>query len=462
MTTLYIPGALLLWIVGFEAYRRWKREPFSMLSMTHLIFALGYALPPFIIFFVMGTSYETGPYFGKTLFVFQFYRQLSFSDTIYQASSLRAVLAYAVMLLSFLAVSRMSIWSQPRRFDRVQLSRLVWGGVILGVLSIIAWNIYASQFGSFEKMLSIGPVIRARHAVARWGFLQFLTLLGVPAFIFLAVAGLKSSGKIRTGLWVFAAIVWGVVALRTYHSAGRLSLFTFLALIPLGAVLHMGFRNRWAVGIFGGLILVALLIIGSSHLLFANAASGIEQTLSSVFSQTGKSIFFILNEFTFPYLVSARTPTIAPDIIAYRYFIDLPLTVLYMLPSLSGADSWPPMLSVLHQATLQGFKSQAVQRMPIDLVSFGYYNLGNVGVGITFVVFGGLLGALEKWLAPGTGLLAQFFRAGWMLYIPFWLMYADPYTTLKAGFGLLVGTFVVFMMTWFVRRGEKKVCIENT
>ncbi|MBL4613476.1 MAG: hypothetical protein JKY27_01180 [Magnetovibrio sp.] len=449
--THFISGALLLWIVGFEAYRRMTMQPFSMLSMVHLLFVLGYCIPPFWIYFVMGTSLETGPYYEHALFIIPFYQQLDFANEVYRSASLHAVLLYVIMMFGYWAIGRLKVWTSPRNFDRIPRSWIVLCGVVLGALSLVALVVYAAQFGSLTGMIEAGREIRAGRMDVRWGFLQIIVLLGIPATIFLSAAGSKMSGKMRVLMWTLAALVWWFVALRAYHSAGRLTIFTFLAFMPLGVIFYLGFKNRWAVSGFAMLLITGLFVAAAPQILFSSVGAGFQETLSALSTKGGQSILYILNEFAFPYLVSARTPMIAPDVISYRYFVDIPLTGAYMLPSLSGTDTWPPLISHLHQATLTGFSPRALQLMPIDLVSFGYYNLGTLGVAITGLVFGGLISAFEKWLSPGSGLLAQLLRAAWMLYIPFLVLYAAPYTMVKAGFGLIVGTVLVLVMVWLSR-----------
>ena len=94
--------------------------------------------------------------------------------------------------------------------------------------------------------------------------------------------------------------------------------------------------------------------------------------------------------------------------------------------------------------------------IPVDLFSFGYYSLGTIGVLITFAAFGALLAMFDGWLTESTGWLGQALRAVWLFYLPFRLLYADPYATLQSGFGLITGTLAIIALAlWAAWRRDR-------
>ena len=56
---------------------------------------------------------------------------------------------------------------------------------------------------------------------------------------------------------------------------------------------------------------------------------------------------------------------------------------------------------------------------------------------------------------PGAGWLVQCLRAAWMMFLPLRIMYADPYTSIKSGFGLIVGTVVLVTCVWLLKRAKQ-------
>jgi hypothetical protein len=78
--------------------------------------------------------------------------------------------------------------------------------------------------------------------------------------------------------------------------------------------------------------------------------------------------------------------------------------------------------------------------IPVDIVSLGYFSAGVVGVVVVAWGFGWLLSAFERALPPGRDPLPAVFRASWMFFLAFRVMYADPQHATSSGFYLLLTT----------------------
>jgi len=426
--------------------------------MTHVLFALGYGLPPFFFALADHLGAEYGPYYSRPLFSLQYFNLLSLDTAVHVRASLYAFVSVACIFAGY----RISVhWSS--RSSRTWLPPIasigagrlaVAGGVFLAV-SLAAMIVYANQFDSPMEMLNLSRKIRSGRVPVQMGFLQIVVSLALPATMFLAAAGVRSSGRIKTLLFALAGVAWGVLMIRTYHAAGRMVFFTALSFIPLACVCFWGIRDRRSQVIGSLLVLGALGAILSPQSFFDNPAQGLSELVGALSERFTKSALFVLNEFAFPYVVSARTLTLVPDTVGYRYFVDFPLTILYLLPSLSSADSWPPLTAHLHLANQAVFGNDAIQRMPIDFISFGIYNVGFAGVLISSVGFGFLTGLIERWLCDSRDFLTALLRAGWMLYLPFFILYATPYTAAKTGFGLVVGTLAVIALVFRVSRDHR-------
>jgi len=466
MTThLIISAALLCAIVGFESWRRIQGQPFGLLSVANMVFTLNYCVSPMLLAFAPGTDFATGPY-GRPLFMLQVVESLELTESSYLNASMLSVLAYGGMIGTYLGVSRFTK-PTPLQVDGIPLRWLISTGLILGSVAIVALLIYSSQFPAMfigthspyhselyqydptgiYKMMKLGNIIRGNVREVSWGFLQIIIMLGVPALIMLSAAGLRVAGRQRVILIALAVVVWMVVFARTYHAAGRMELAISVALIPLAIVLSMRNQRQAFLGV------VALFVFGmfvglAKHSFFGQPLDTAMIMLDAQVIQFGRSALYMANEFAFPFPIVAHTLETGAESIGYRYFVDIPLAMLYMLPSLGGVDTWPEMISHIHERLVP-------LMLPYDLVSFGYYSLGWGGIAIVFAAMGGLLAVFDKWLTPGTGWLVQCLRASWMMYLPFRIMYADPYTSMKTGFGLIVGTFLILGMAWLSKRRAK-------
>lgn len=462
-TDLAISSVLLCVIVGFEMWRRVRGHAFGLLSVANIVFALNFCVSPLLLALLPGTDYAIGPY-GQPLFILPIVEKLGLApDALLMASS-TTVLAYAAMVLSYSVATR-NITIAPLHASDIPVNWLMWWGVALGALAIVALLIYSSNFkdvnfvneahrystvGLFDdglgimKMMKLGMLTRVGKLDVNWGFLQIIATLGIPALMMTSAAGLRTFGHKRAILLMLAVVIWCAIFARTYHAAGRMELAAILALVPLAIVLSI--KNKMLVAAGAGGLFVLGVFIGIAHQQFFPEPGQISGLMiQAVFENFGRVLLFLVNEFAFPYPVSAHTLQVVPESVDYRYFVDIPLSMLYMLPSLGGVDTWPEMISHIHERIVPLL-------LPYDLISFGVYSWGFLGVAGVFVLMGVLLSVFDKFLSSGGGWLVQCLRAAWMMYLPFRIMYADPYTSMKTGFGLIVGTMIILAMSWVVRR----------
>ncbi|MFC1673837.1 hypothetical protein ACFL12_06780 [Pseudomonadota bacterium] len=464
--SLVVAIVLLLAIVAFEGRRRWTHKPIGLLSVAHLVFVLNYCIPPLFIALIGGTSLETDPY-GVRLFLFSVVEQVQLGAGAFATGSWLALLAYCAMIAGYMLI-KVKVGSRMVALDSagVPLRGLGLAGVALGVVTVAALLLYSPQFKSFLHMVSTDPnrawyasdptgllmmfkmgvLVRGGEVSISRGFLQIIVLLGVPAVMFLSASAARAQGPVRWALAVGMGLVWLAVLARVYHASGRMEFAAFIVLFPLAALLSLRSIKVAMIGLVP-VLLFGLFIGVADNAFFSTPGASAGLMGEALFFKSGQSILFMLNEFSFPYVISAHTAHVVPELVAYRHFIDLPLAALYMLPSIGGADTWPPMISHIHLEMLP--------YMPIDLVSFGYYSWGAVGVALVFLVFGSALAVFDLWLVPGAGWLAQCLRAGWMMYLPLRIMYADPYTSMKTGFGLIVGTVIVVALVWLTQRRNR-------
>jgi len=462
--SLYIATVLLFSIVSFEGWRRWTGQPFGMLTIANGVFALNFCVSPILLTVLPGSEFENGP-FGAQLFMLTIMKLLNLDGAAYLWASLVTVFAYALMVGTYMAVARFKR-PQPLNGDTIPAAWLTLVGLALSVVAVAALLVYSAQFkdllyggamyrttalpeGDFGliKMLKVGMLVRGGKLDITRGYLQIIVMLGVPAVMLLSASALRHHGIKRWLIFSVVTIVWLTVLARVYHASGRMELTVFLAFVPLAVLL--GVRSTKAVMIGGGVLLIfGLFMVLARHEFFPQPGQTASVMINALAFNSGRSVLFLFNEFAFPFPVAAHTLSLAEDAVGYRYFVDLPLAMLYMLPSIGGVDVWPEMISHIHNRIVP-------LQLPYDLVSFGYYSLGFAGVGLVFMAIGAAFAVMDAWLAQGKGWLSRVLLAAWMMFLPFRIMYADPYTSMKTGFGLIVGTVLVVVMAYLAKRWKR-------
>lgn len=436
---LILSGGLIVLITVVEGlnFRRTRRITF--LTAAHALIAVGYCLPPFLIALLPDTPWATGPRgavdpnpWGIRLYLLDLADHLRLPEGTYITTGIILIGAYGALLAGYSAARALPV----RAFssEGIPTGLLAFSGAALGAIALVAMTIYTSQYTGIRQLIDMGIHVRTGNFPAKWGYLQVLSQIAFPAFLILIATAIRMPGGIRIAVLLLAAAVWYAGFLRVFHVGGRLELCAFLITPLLAAVFLMRSKTA-AVLIMLCVAVVGVFVANLPHTFsrdpFGIGAAMIQQMGTDLINH----ILFIIADFGFPHIAAAHTVTVTPDPIPFRYFIDVPLGLAYMLPNFSGVETLPPMILSLHVKLLPW--------IPVDLFSFGYYSLGTLGVLITFAAFGALLALFDGWLTESTGWLGQALRAAWLFYLPFRLLYADPYAVLQSGFGLITGTAIV-------------------
>jgi hypothetical protein len=446
---LILSGALALLMAGVESVNYRRTGQLTFLTAAHVLIAIAYCVPPYLIWLLPGTAFEAGLYaeadpnpWGRSVYLLDLANHLSLPIGAYLTSMMLVCGGYIIMVAGYFLAHRIPV---PRLDAKaLSLGGVAGSGAVLGALAAAALVVYSSQFQGLTHFIHLGLNIRGGADVdLKFGYLQVLSQVAFPAFLFLTAAALRLSGAVRGLVILLATIAWITASVRLLHAGGRLELGMFL-LTPLLAAMFVARSRRTAVVIAAAVAVAVLFAANLPHTFGRDPFAALGSVAINLVSDTGRRLLFVVADLGFPHLVSAHTLTMVPDPIPYRYFIDIPLGLLYMLPNFSGVETLPPMILSLQVKYLPW--------IPVDLFSLGYYSMGAAGVLITFAAFGALLAVFDKWLTESAGWLGQALRAAWLFYLPFRLLYADPYAALQSGFGLITGTLVVIGLAVLARR----------
>lgn len=449
---LILSGSLIVLITVVEGlnFRRTRRITF--LTAAHALIAVGYCLPPFLIAILPGTPWATGPRgaddpnpWGIRLYLLDLFEHLQLPESAYLTVGVILIGAYGALLAGYGAARALPV----RAFSshRVPPGLLALSGAALGGIAVTAMAIYASQYDGIRDLIYMGIHVRTGNFPPKWGYLQVLAQIAFPAFLILIAAAIRMRASMRIVVLLLAAIVWTTGTIRVLHVGGRLELCAYLV-TPLLATMFLMRSKTAAILSMACMAVVGIFVANLPHT-FSRDPFGIGMAMiQQMGTDLANHLLFIVADFGFPHIAAAHSVTAVPDPIPFRYFTDIPLGLLYMLPNFSGVETLPPMILNL--------TAKILPWIPVDLFSFGYYSLGTVGVLLTFATFGAVLALFDGWLTESAGWLGQALRAAWLFYLPFRLLYADPYAALQSGFGLITGTALVttlVLWTAWRRRG---------
>lgn len=240
--------------------------------------------------------------------------------------------------------------------------------------------------------------------------------------------------------------------------AGRLHLLNFFLVIVLVWLQSKSGLFRFGAGVVGIVILAVITAFGKYLL-------GVAQNLDV---PEGVSGFVSLPalELAFPYLSLINAIEISQP---YRWFSDIPLafvyvfgTPLYVLLTGSAPQGLP--LSVAGVNTMNILNTRELGEIPVDLVTFGYFSAGLIGVVIIDFLFGLWIAFMERAFPHGAGGVPEVLRVVWIVFVSsVGVLYADPVNVLREGLYIIMPTLVALMVALFVpqRKSEQSVRSER-
>jgi hypothetical protein len=308
-----------------------------------------------------------------------------------------------------------------------------------GLAGIGALLVYANEVGGFEIMVkAVGFFRNQTEAYSDFGF-----LIKVAPFTCISSYGFwglfaASTDKARKGLYCIGFVLTFILSLLILYSLGGRVQFSFYLLT---FILYASFR-RGKLPLphvfLASLLFVSIVLFGKeiTNLNVYVSDDLVEAAWEEVSTDPLSGIRKILLEFSFPFINLANIMEFVPETMGYRWFVDIPLGIAYLLPKPLLGLTLPPTVIMVYDEYVD-------VPMPIDLLSFGYLSMGVIGTIVVYMCFGFVLYLADLYLPPHGDRTMILFRAAWLLYLSQQVMYGSPHHALVAGFPLLVGTFAV-------------------
>jgi hypothetical protein len=375
-------------------------------------------------------------------------------DMSYVYGQTFALIGYVVVLLGFhLSANFVSyIYSlnrsnyieyDNRKYLKLGNEQLNILGILFAIIGGISLIVYILNIGGFIVFIKYSGALRSDTSFVdtKFTFLKSITplLLTSSFFFFACVQNLKEVKRILLSKILFwLSFLCSFIVL--FHMAGRLRFFSYLFVFPMVIMVKNGKYNFRVISTAIGLALL-LILFGKqmSHLMIDPNA--VERKINLISSSYGLTLTHIIGEFAFPMITLAKTVFYAiPDVIPYRYFIDFFLAILYLIPKRIFSVSLPETATDLNVAYLGA-------PIPVDLISFGFFNGGIVGLILTCFLFGVSLSFFEKAFPSDGDPIVIIFRVAWIFFMGFRVMYADPVNSLKVGIYLVFGTLAMFFVS---------------
>lgn len=334
----------------------------------------------------------------------------------------------------------------------VGIKRLAWGFLFAG---IFCYYLYTKAYGGFFGLLDYSALIRSSQFDMigidnKWSFLGRLgSLAFFSSFLFYSVlleGRLKDHSRFICLLGLTISVAFSLYVL--YSWLARVHIVMYISVFPL-AYFYYKCRNSYSM----------ILKLSFLFLIIAIALP-----VLSLWITPGKSstsiIEFYARELSFP------TGSIFSmiDIHNFRFFYDIVIAPIYMLPS----KIWSGFLGVVTATDINtemifGYRKGeggVTGGIPTDFITFGYMQMGLIGVTIIGIVVGVGLVWLEQLLLrmPGRGLHSVLYAYCVFMITILTVLYSDPYHIVQRNVHFIIGISAIFaLFSWkhIIRRSMK-------
>lgn len=356
-------------------------------------------------------------------------------------SILLAGLLYSLAVLVYLNTPASLLIRKTPRLGSISPTRLITIAVLLLVIGLVAIGIFTEQRGGLVIAVTEAAIFKTSEESL--GSLAFTIKLSpvatVSSFIFLHLCGEQ---RTRFGRFMFFAlftVALVVSLLGLYLLGGRVSLIFYILAFVLGELAYRQKRIRLipSLLVLSFFILPVILLGKSSLRLFSDDFSWSEIIGDFVDSPATIIRFFVL-EFAFPWVNVANYIALTPEQISFRWFQDVPLGLIYLIPKLLLGIQLPPPINVIYDEVINA-------PVPTDIVSFGYVSAGLAGVMIMGVIYGLALRFAESVFSDRSSRISCLLRAAWLLVLGSQVMYGSPYHFFLGAFSLIVGTSILLL-----------------
>ena len=294
--------------------------------------------------------------------------------------------------------------------------------VALLLIGLFADFLYIRAYGSYKTYLEYSGFLRSGVVLInnRWSFMiAFRGCVVLSSFCQFGL--LKKRGRyslFRVPLFAFS-VLYSLLIL--YSNKGRLGLVLFLLMFPFLLIAQK--HRRIYIGMKMVLFAFLLLVIFSLLIVYSGLILSRSQNTDPLYAVVGETAFVFGN---FKAIISNK------DAYSFRFFLDVLAYPVFLLPSSIWRKFFPITVSdictIITSGSLKG-ENGNYGESPCDIISFGYLQFGYVGVLVTGIVLGFLVGLLFKRVK---GIKSMRLRSTFSIYLVVYLLcqsvlYGDPY-----------------------------------
>lgn len=427
--TVIIASLFGLSILLFELLRPKHNSIFDYLRAVNVIFLLAWVVVPiFIVGFQIDQFDADIP---------SWLLEHNFQDPNFTLAILCSILAYLSIISGYyinLGSSRKGRIGVSTALEFYRGSRgetyLFYSGLVLLIFGTIALIIYSRSLGGVLPMLIYSGALRSNSApiASTMPYLKNLMALNMAASYLIFASMPLGKARLQVKWALVVAVLFSLITL--FHQAGRLNLASYIASFLIAIMMKRGRASvsTLSIGLIGFL---GLIYFGKQLFHSLQVVDDLSRRAEDL-KNGGSLIRQLLFEISFPF-VNVSHAIVNDANIQTRYFQDLLLGAVYLLPDRLLNIELPPTLSFINTSFF-GTKGE----IPLDMVSYGVYSMGLIGIIIVGWV-NGMAGRLfECAFCREDGGKLQIVGVVMLLWLAYRIIYGDQSNVWSTGYHLFI------------------------
>jgi hypothetical protein len=209
----------------------------------------------------------------------------------------------------------------------------------------------------------------------------------------------------------------------------------------LGEAIYRGKPLRFRTTAVSFIVLILpIVLFGKAAIRLFSDDFVVDAMVGDFVEAPANALRLVVLEFSFPWVNLANFIALTPEPIPFRWFVDIPIGLAYLLPK--------PLLGIQLPLTINQIYDSVIEApVPVDLASFGYVSAGVGGVLIVAVCYGLVLRIAEETFPYRASRIWCLMRAAWIFQLGAQVMYGSPYHFLLTAFTLLASTGLLFLVS---------------
>lgn len=408
--------SLIIILIIVIAIRKEKILNFSTFLLVSILYIICYGIVPLIIYTIdIPVGYEgTLGYLSYDPVTYEF---------LYYNASLLTLLSYIVFYVSYrIARFKPKALLSSYLLNDKTLDKLFKISKWLFILGTVFFVLYISIFGSIKNMLLANKRMAYggnAEVEVESSFLFLIILAKLVIFSTYLLWGIRKVGNNKAKWYFYFSLI--VALLLLFRFSGRLTLMSFIATFALsGFILKQRLPKLKFTLLIAGVGFV--LLFGKSifkSILYDDAFSRRQEryTGENSFSTT---ILDIFGSFSFPYNNIVFNLNNNTD---FQFFIDILQFPLYILPSRIVPVKTVDTTIEVNTMNILGVKGGII---PPDIVTYGYLNLGLIGIVLVAMLFGILCKYIDSYQRKGASAISIIISVALIFIVGFSVMYFNP------------------------------------